>query len=74
VDPDGHSRAVGKRSPLRVGSLIGRIGEAGAPFNVGSCCLLVPKDPGKLFLSMHDSERADNTGSIQVTIRAFQEP
>jgi hypothetical protein len=49
-------------------SLIGRIGEAGAPFDVGSQLLWTADTDGRLFLGMNDWEVANNAGEFTATI------
>ena len=49
-------------------SLIGRIGEAGAPFDVGSRLLWTADTEGRLFLGMNDWEVTDNAGEFTATI------
>ena len=58
----------------RVGALLGRIGASGAPFAIGTLCLLEPREGGSLFLVVHDISREDNQGGFTVTIAAPPEP
>jgi hypothetical protein len=48
--------------------LIGRIGEAGAPFHVGSRLQFVADTEGPLFLGLNDVDVANNAGVFTVTI------
>jgi len=49
-------------------SLIGRIGEAGAPFQVGSQLLWTVDTEGRLFLGINDEDVANNAGEFTATI------
>jgi hypothetical protein len=49
-------------------SLIGRIGEAGAPFQVGSRLLSKADTEGRLFLGINDVDVANNAGEFTATI------
>ncbi len=49
-------------------SLIGRIGEAGAPFQVGSQLLFTADAEGRLFLGINDRDVANNAGEFTATI------
>lgn len=48
--------------------LIGRIGEAGAPFQVGSQLLSKVETEGRLFLGINDSDVRNNAGEFTATI------
>jgi len=48
--------------------LIGRIGEAGAPFQVGSQLQYIADTEGRLFLGINDSDVANNAGEFTATI------
>lgn len=48
--------------------LIGRIGEGGAPFHVGSQLQYIADIDGRLFLGMNDSDVANNAGEFTATI------
>lgn len=48
--------------------LIGRIGEVGAPFQVGSQLQFIADTEGRLFLGINDTYVADNAGVFTVTI------
>ncbi|MGK2930379.1 MAG: hypothetical protein ACSLFO_12460 [Acidimicrobiales bacterium] len=48
--------------------LIGRIGEAGAPFQVGSQLLSNADTEGRLFLGINDSGVGNNDGEFTATI------
>ncbi|MDH3470156.1 MAG: hypothetical protein OEM94_02445 [Acidimicrobiia bacterium] len=48
--------------------LIGRIGEAGAPFHVGSQLLSKADTEGRLFLGINDSGVGNNAGEFTATI------
>lgn len=48
--------------------LIGRIGEAGAPFQVGSRFQYIAETAGRLFLGINDSDVANNAGAFTATI------
>ena len=56
----------------RLGSLIGRIGEAsdknGKPFTIGKQHSMSASQSGRLFLKMHDAMNQNNKGSIKVEI------
>jgi hypothetical protein len=49
-------------------SLIGKIGSAGTPFEVGSSLVLTAPSAGELYLGVNDNIYYDNTGSLFVTI------
>jgi len=49
-------------------SLIGRIGEAGAPFLVGSELLSTAETQGRLFLGINDEDVENNAGEFIATI------
>jgi len=48
--------------------LIGRIGEAGAPFHVGDQLLSTADTEGRLFLGINDRDVANNAGEFTATI------
>ena len=48
--------------------LIGRIGEGGAPFRVGSELQYTAETDGRLFLGVNDSDVANNAGEFTATI------
>ena len=48
--------------------LIGRIGEAGAPFQVGSQHLSTADTEGRLFLGINDIDVSNNSGEFTATI------
>jgi hypothetical protein len=48
-------------------SLIGRIGESGAPFEIGAGTSFTAENDGELFLRMNDHSNQDNVGSVRVT-------
>ena len=73
VDAEGHNRSA-RASRLRTGGLIGRIGELGVPFHIGTLHVLEATESGKLYFAMHDFERDDNSGTVVVTIRSFPGP
>ncbi|MFQ5344227.1 MAG: hypothetical protein ACE5F6_22005, partial [Anaerolineae bacterium] len=52
-------------------SLVGRIGEDGAPFPVGDELELVANKDGTLYLTSYGLVRWDNTGSVTVRITAL---
>jgi hypothetical protein len=53
-----------------VGALIGKIGENGDPFAVGTAAAQIPMPAtGRLFLGINDSEFTDNSGLFQVEIK-----
>ena len=58
----------------RLGSLVGRMGQGGTPFPVGALSVLRVTTPGKLFLEMACDDRAGSSGSVHVTLRAFERP
>ncbi|NQT86975.1 DUF1080 domain-containing protein, partial [bacterium] len=58
----------------RRGILTGRVGEAGATHPLGALSVIEADAAGKLYLAMNDDDRANNTGSVRVTVRAFERP
>jgi hypothetical protein len=50
------------------GALIGRIGETGAPFSVGSDFSSASLAPGRLFLGVNDAGVENNSGAFTATI------
>jgi hypothetical protein len=50
------------------GSLIGRVGTAGAPFLVGSNKILTPATDGELFLRSYDWLPEDNFGALTIRV------
>lgn len=50
------------------GALIGRIGNSGQPFGIGSQTSITAPAAGQLFLGVNDDSFNDNQGSFQVTI------
>ena len=49
-------------------SLIGRIGEVGAPFPVGSQLQFIVDTEGRLFLGINDTDVANNAGVFTVMV------
>lgn len=69
--PEGHPRFMAPSFyPLqgRGGSLVGRIGERGAPFYVGKDVRMVAKRSGTLYLRINDDMLSDNEGVMEVNI------
>jgi alpha-tubulin suppressor-like RCC1 family protein len=50
------------------GTLLGRVGVSGTPFKIGTSSSMTPSFGGHLFLATNDSDCANNTGSIAVTV------
>lgn len=70
--PEGGGRPVTVPTyPLRGvdgGVLLGRIGEAGAPFYVGAGTLRDADAAGRLYLRINDDLLSDNFGQLSVTV------
>jgi hypothetical protein len=72
--PDGHPSPSARQfnveglEEANHASLIGRIGEAGAPFQVGSELLSTADTEGRLFLGINDSGVGNNAGEFTATI------
>ena len=72
--PDGHPDPVARQynveglEEANHDSLIGRIGEAGAPFLVGSQLLSKADTEGRLFLGINDIDVSNNSGEFTATI------
>ncbi len=69
--PDGHGDPApgGFLVPgLTRWSLIGKIGDAGTPFQVGTSASVVAGTSGRLYLSINDDYYLDNHGSWNVTV------
>lgn len=49
-------------------SLVGKIGDSGQPFEIGSSNAITAQDSGKLYLSVNDNNFGDNSGSWNVTV------
>lgn len=64
-------RAVGAPLPTTLaGALIGRVGQTGTPFGIGTQTQAISMpDAGELLLAVNDDDRHDNDGSFTVTIR-----
>jgi hypothetical protein len=54
-------------------SLIGKIGEDGSPFQVGSSATAPTVIGGRLFLSINDDNYPDNSGDWEVVITLLDE-
>ena len=50
-------------------SLVGKIGDNGKPFQVGSKNAITPQSAGELYLSVNDNNFGDNSGSWNVTVQ-----
>jgi len=74
VGPAGDSSGMARGTPLvgsfPFGALIGRIGDAGTPFLVGSRLTLPLTERGRLYLSVNDRTTTDNKGAFDVEIQA----
>jgi hypothetical protein len=72
--PDGTLDPVARRfnveglEEANHAGLIGRIGEAGAPFQVGSRLLSKADTEGRLFLGINDRDVGNNAGEFTATI------
>ena len=64
---DGRASA-GLHNGLPVGALVGKVGESGSAFMVGTRVRLMVKNPGRLFLACNDAGPQDNQGSLDVTV------
>lgn len=53
---------------LPVGALIGKIGNDGRPFAIGSGTSISASGTGRLFLGVNDDDFSDNSGAFTVTI------
>ena len=73
-DPNGHPDPTARQynveglEEANHNSLIGRIGEAGAPFLVGSQLLTRADTEGRLFLGINDIDVLNNSGEFTATI------
>ena len=73
-DPNGHPDPTARQynveglEEANHNSLIGRIGEAGAPFLVGSQLLTKADTEGRLFLGINDINVLNNSGEFTATI------
>lgn len=75
VGPDGRSCTFGRIAPrLKCWSLIGKIGEDGLPFQLGSASTIHVLGGGPLFLGVNDGpgDYGDNTGSWHATIEVYK--
>jgi len=75
IGPDGASSPGSSNFPgpgLNNYSLIGRIGETGTPFFIGSKFTRRLYEGGTLYLIVNDDPRHDNTGSFLATISTFE--
>lgn len=74
--PEGHARYQAPSFyPLpgvRGGALIGRIGEAGAPFYVGRRAIRHVDTGGMLYLRIDDDVLSDNEGFVSVEVSVAQ--
>ncbi len=72
VGPDGIAIPKELRD-FNLGALVGIVASKDPkkqkPFLVGSRLSFVPREPGRLFLRMYDSNPADNEGSLTVVIQ-----
>ena len=73
-DPNGTSKPRAQRhnidglDEVNHASLVGRIGEAGAPFKVGSQLQSTADTKGRLFLGINDEDVEDNAGEFTAII------
>jgi hypothetical protein len=80
VGPDGYPQTTGYQGALlqtaNVGALIGRIGENGAPFLIGSSFQGAADSDGQLFVSMNENPGAfaDNQGRLAIGISLTPAP
>jgi hypothetical protein len=56
------------------GALIGRIGQSGAPFAVGTDFASASLEPGRLFLGVNDAGPDNNSGSFSATVTVRRIP
>lgn len=64
----GRSATNAPMTQVLAGQLIGKIGNGGQPFPIGSNGVVTMPASGQLFLGVNDDAFGDNTGSFQVTI------
>jgi hypothetical protein len=67
-DPTARQYNVEGLEEANHASLIGRIGEAGAPFLVGSELSSTADTEGRLFLGINDRDVSNNSGEFTATI------
>ncbi len=73
-DPNGDPRTIARQYNLEGlrdvnhAGLIGRIGEAGTPFQVGRLLVSRADTDGRLFLGINDTDVANNDGEFTATI------
>lgn len=68
LDPAGRQYNVEGLEEANHAGLIGRIGEAGAPFQVGSRLVSEADTEGRLFLGINDGDVGNNAGEFTATI------
>ncbi len=68
LDPAGRRYNVEGLAEADHAGLIGRIGEAGAPFQVGSRLVSKADTEGRLFLGINDGDVGNNAGEFTATI------
>lgn len=68
LDPAGRRYNVEGLEEANHAGLIGRIGEAGAPFQVGSRLVFVADTEGLLFLGINDGDVGNNAGEFTATV------
>jgi hypothetical protein len=70
--PDGNGSVHNARYPdpsAPVGALIGRVGQKGKPFGIGSQTQPLPMPAsGRLYLGVNDNELGDNSGAFTVVV------
>lgn len=66
---NGRNVANGPLPGGLAGALVGKIGERGTPFGIGSSPFIVAPAAGMLFLGVNDDQFGDNRGNYQVVIR-----
>jgi len=72
--PSGRFAARAPIPGTLAGALIGRIGNAGAPFGIGNLSSVVMPASGELFLGVNDDELGDNSGGFVVDVRPQAAP
>jgi hypothetical protein len=69
VDPNGYpARYSGCGGPGFCGVLVGRVGDAGAPFLLGASGVVAAPAAGELQLAINDYDATDNSGSFSVKV------
>lgn len=72
ASPDGNASARSAQYPdptLPAGALIGKVGNNGKPFGIGSQTQPLPMPAsGRLFIGVNDNELGDNSGAFSVVV------